>query len=191
MYDPKKTTSKMMTTTKTERTKKGGQRRGAKSSSDNTTPTPRSVLFVDQTPGGELASRLRELFTRLEPTLGFFVKVVERPGRSLQGLFPLTTLWDGASCGRTEDCTTCYQGADILPNCTRQSILYENVCTRCVPGAVNKEQVKQEELVDKEPALYVGETSRSIQERSKEHWKGYAGSKKEENHMYRHQQLVH
>ena len=146
---------------------------------------------VDQTPGGELASRLRELFTRPEPTLGFFVKVVERPGRSLQGLFPLTTLWEGASCGRTEDCTTCYQGADILPNCTRQSILYENVCTRCVPGAVNKEQVKQEERVDKEPALYVGETIRSIRERSKKHWKGYAGSKKEENHMYHHQQLVH
>ena len=37
----------------------------------------------------------------------------------------------------------------------------------------------------------MGETSRSIQERSKEHWKGYAGSKKEENHMYRHQKLVH
>ena len=144
-----------------------GNQVGANRSSNTTTTTPptnpKSVLFVDQTPGGELASKLRELFMRLEPTVGFFVKVVERPGRSLQGLFPLTTLWDGASCGRTEECRTCYQGADVLPNCTRQSILYENVCTVCVPGAVKKEQVKQEELINKEPTLYVGETSRSIQ----------------------------
>ena len=51
--------------------------------------------------------------------------------------------------------------------------------------------MKQEELVDKESALYVGETSHSIQERSKEHCNGYIGSKREENHMYRHQALVH
>ena len=87
---------------------------------------------------------------------------------------------------------TCYQGAEYLPNCTHQSILYENVCTACVPGAGKKEQVKEEELRSiKEPAIYIGETSRSIQERSLEHWKGYTGSKKDDNHMYRHQLLVH
>ena len=61
----------------------------------DSTPTPRSVLFVEQTPGGELAVRLRELFTRLAPTLGFYVKVVERTGRRLTSIFPLTNLWGG------------------------------------------------------------------------------------------------
>ena len=107
---------------------------------------------------------------RLEPTVGFCVKVVERPGRNLQGLFPLTTLWDGASCGRSEDCITCYQGGEVFQNCTTQSILYQNVCTICVQGTTKKEQVKQEDLSgSKEPVIYIGETSRSIQERSIEH----------------------
>ena len=39
--------------------------------------------------------------------------------------------------------------------------------------------------------MYIGETSWSIQERSLEHWKSYVGSKKEDNHMYCHQIMVH
>ena len=111
--------------------KKADETRGSNTNSS----IPKSVLFVDQTPGGELASRLKELMTRVEPTIGFTVKIVERSGLSLQSQFPLTTLWDGAACGREGECVTCYQGAEMLPNCTKQSILYENVCHRCVPGA--------------------------------------------------------
>ena len=37
----------------------------------------RSVLFVEHTPGGELAARIRELLTRLEHLIGFKIKVVE------------------------------------------------------------------------------------------------------------------
>ena len=40
-------------------------------------------------------------------------------------------------------------------------------------------------------AIYMGETSRSINERSREHWQGYRGAKKEDNHMWKHQQLEH
>ena len=83
-------------------------------------------MFVEQTPGGELASRLKELFKRLEPTIGFWLKVVERTGRSLQSAFPLTNLWDGAPCGREDECIPCYQGAEVVQNCTKQSVLYEN-----------------------------------------------------------------
>ena len=36
----------------------------------------------------------------------------------------------------------------------------------------------------------MGETSRSILERTKEHWKGYEGEK-EDNHIFKHQALVH
>ena len=70
-------------------------------------------------------------------------------------------------------------------------MLYENVCTRCVPGATSKEQLKEEELsAGEHPVIYVGEISRSILERAKEHWAGCV-KKKEDNHMYRHQSLVH
>ena len=36
----------------------------------------------------------------------------------------------------------------------------------------------------------MGESSRSIMERSKEHWAGYVGAK-EDNHILRHQQITH
>ena len=167
------------------------KRRGDQKRSSVATPTQRAVMFVEQTPGGELAARLRELFLRIEPTLGFYVKVVEKVGRSLQGLFPLTTLREGMSCGRGQECITCYQGAEVLPDCTRQLVLYENVCTRCVPGAASKDQLKEEELnAGEHPVIYVGETSRSILERAKEHWAG-CGKSQEDNHKFRHQSLMH
>ena len=57
------------------------QRRGA------VPPKIRAVLFVEQNPLGELANRVRELIPRLEPTLGYSLKVVDRTGRSLSSLF--------------------------------------------------------------------------------------------------------
>ena len=166
-------------------------KRSKKEGGRTTTSTPRSVLFVDYTPGGELAARLRELILRLEPTIGFSVKVVERSGLSLQSQFPLTTLWSGTSCGRTNECVTCYQGADMIPDCTKQSILYENVCFKCVPKAKEDKELRDEDMMKGEhPVLYVGETSRSVVERSKEHWSGYRGGDTD-NHMVRHQNLVH
>ena len=120
---------------------------------------------------------------------GFYVKVVERTGRKLQSLFPLN-LWDGTMCGREQDCTTCYQGAETLPNCTRQSVVYENVCAKCVPGARSKEPVETKDLDPEKPALYVGETSRSIAERSREHWSSYKGGH-EDSHINKHQLMEH
>ena len=68
----------------------------------------RAVLFVDQSPQGELAKRLREQLSGLEPTLGYRVRVVERTGRSLQTIFSQTSIWEGLGCGR-EPCVTCNQ----------------------------------------------------------------------------------
>ena len=46
-----------------------------------------TVLFIEQTPMGELGRRLRELMSRLAPILGFSVKIVERTGSSLKSHF--------------------------------------------------------------------------------------------------------
>ena len=92
---------------------------------------------MEQSPGGELAKRMRETLRNMEHTLGFKVKVAERTGQALGSKFPLNTLWDGAKCGR-EDCTTCEQGLEELPTCTKMNLLYENICTRCNPGAKGK-----------------------------------------------------
>ena len=78
----------------------------------------------------------------------------------------------------------------VLPLCTKKSVVYENVCATCLPGARGKEQIKGEDVDPDKPAIYVGETSRSITERSKEHWGAYRG-KKEDSHMWKHVEMEH
>ena len=147
----------------------------------------KTILFVAQTPRGELARRMRETIRNMEPTLGFKVKVVERAGQTLGSKFPLSTLWEGAKCGRT-DCTTCEQMVEDRPKCTSKSLVYENICIKCNPGATNKGELEQ--VKSDIPTIYVGETSRSIFERSKEHWEGAKGGATN-NHMLKHQSLEH
>ena len=145
----------------------------------------RSVIFVDNTEGGELATRMKDLMRRLSPSLGFNIKVVERNGSTLRSRFPVTNLWEGSQCGRS-DCTTCNQGAEKLPQCTKTSVLYENICHKCNEGAGSSK-----ELTDvKEGSIYIGESSRSIYERSKEHWSDWR-SKLERSHILKHQREAH
>ena len=148
---------------------------------------PQTILFVDYTKDGELAAEMKELNKILAYMTGFVVKVVERAGGSLKEQFPTTTLWEGSSCGR-EDCITCTQGAEKLPNCKKASLVYENVCLECNPKAGAKEELK--ELKKDTPSVYIGETSRTIYERSKEHWSSWR-SKKEESHIRKHQENDH
>ena len=147
----------------------------------------KTVLFVDYTKEGALASSLREVLKRMEGTLGFIVKVVERNGISLRNQFPLGNLWEGTGCGRG-GCVTCTQETEFTVDCTRPSVLYENVCHECNPEAEMKaplEKVRQDV-----PSIYVGESSRSIFERGVEHWKDWEG-RKGTSHILKHQEEAH
>ena len=119
----------------------------------------RSVLFVPQTPGGVLARNTKETLDRLEAVMGYKVKVVERAGTSLQNMFSQTSIWDGMDCGRGE-CVPCNQGGEERPNCTRTSVVYENICLACNPSATKKGELQ--EPGGSTPSLYVGESSRSV-----------------------------
>ena len=148
----------------------------------------KTVIFVEQTPRGELASKLKELMSRIAPVLGFGVKVVERAGSTLKSQFPLSTLWKGTKCGRLE-CITCEQRAELeLPDCTKSSAVYENVCRSCIKGAGSNKVLENVDTTV--PAIYVGETSRTILERAKEHWQAWR-SRKNESHIRKHQELCH
>ena len=165
---------------------KGGAevKRGATSTKQLKT---RAVIFVEQSPGGELAKQVRVKMQEMEQMLGFKLRVVERTGRNLLTSFPQTRTWSGSKCGR-EECITCNQEGEELPECTRRSIVYESICTSCNPGATKKGEL--EEVMRGAPSLYVGESSRSIQERAGEHW-GAARRGEDESHMVRHQRQVH
>ena len=54
---------------------------------------PQTVMFVDYTIDGELASSMKDLAKRLYSVTDFTVKVVERAGTSLKEQFPTTTFW--------------------------------------------------------------------------------------------------
>ena len=120
----------------------------------NEEPEVKSLLFVEQTPNGELARRLRETLRNMEPTLGFKIKVVERAGQKLGSKFPLSSLWGGVGCGG-QDCITCGQGGDSEPpNCTQKNLVYENLCVPCNPGATGSKELEQVRC--EVPTLYVG-----------------------------------
>ena len=63
--------------------------------------------------------------------------------------------------------------------------MYENICVKYNAGAGSKDEVKS--LDTEVPSLYVGETSRTIQERAKEHWADYRGGEKAKmrSHIFR------
>ena len=137
---------------------------------------------MDQTPEGRLAKDLREVLTRLENILGFKVKVVERTGTSLRNCLPNTNPWSGSHCTR-QDCVTCNQDGDEKPECTKRSLVYENICIKCNPDAVKKGELK--EVNTEVPSIYVGETARSIKERAKEHWDSYK-NRETDSHILKH-----
>ena len=103
-----------------EQSRGTGFKCSTKESSYNKELEVKTVIFVEQSPKGELTKRLRESLKDMEQTLGFRVKVVERTGRSLGSKFPLNNLWAGTKCGRG-DCTTCEQGGRRSSLCSLQS----------------------------------------------------------------------
>ena len=113
--------------------------------------------------------------------MGYTLRAVERTGRSLLSYFPQTGVKKREQCGRDE-CVPCTQGGEDLPNCTKQSVVYESICIKCNPGAMKKGEL--ENVCEGAPSLYVGETSRSIQQRAVEHW-GAARRGDKDSHMTR------
>ena len=148
-----------------------------------------SVLFVPNTKDGILAKNLREVVERVKGILGYRIKIVERSGTPLKLMFPLTKIGEGKECGR-QDCVTCTQETrgEVLPQCKKRSVVYMNICTKCNPG-VGEEKHKLTPPTHP-PSLYIGESSKSLYERGREHWRDYRG-KHEDSHILKHHQLHH
>ena len=153
-----------------------------------------SVMFVENTPFGVLNKRLQECEDRLGQVTGRRVRMVETAGAQLSQILPNTNPWSGAKCAR-EDCHTCNQGGNSKrkEDCFKRNILYESRCGVCedkVGGGGNKDKKRKfnEKLEDKN--VYVGESSRSLYERTAEHVRD--GRKKEEDsHIAKHWQEYH
>ena len=68
----------------------------------------RSVMFIDNTGGGELARRLQEAEAELWDATGYRVRIAESAGSTLGMLLPSTNPWGPPNCTRQE-CVPCGQ----------------------------------------------------------------------------------
>jgi hypothetical protein len=147
-----------------------------------------TVMFVDNTVGGELAKRLRGEEDKLSVLTGFRVKIVESGGTQLKQMLSCVNPWSGVQCNRT-DCQTCQQGDEVVQDCFRRNILYESTCMTCEDRLKEQDNTgaKQNKGRGKLEGhfVYVGESSRSIYERSLEHMND-AKKKTEDSHIWKH-----
>ena len=79
-------------------------------------------------------------------------------------LLPCTNPWGPTDCGRA-DCVPCGQEGEQRINCKKRNILYESECLVCKE---EKKAGKENDQMDGK-GVYVGESSRSLYERAKEH----------------------
>ena len=114
---------------------------------------------------------------------GFRVRYQEAAGTKLANMFS-TDLGRGLHCGR-HPCPPCDTNSEEKrPNCRSSNILYESACMVCNPtdNVTDKTDASkllsspQEDLVHpstqqprKREGIYIGESSRSLHERSSEH----------------------
>jgi hypothetical protein len=123
-----------------------------------------TVMFIPSSRGRILTSMLREKEDEMVRITRFRVKFQEAGGVKLARMFS-TDLASGEHCGRLE-CQPCGDRTEGRKNCKTQSILYESACQQC-----NQEDpaIRKEKTTPRE-GIYLGETSRSLFERTKEHF---------------------
>ena len=145
----------------------------ANAAQNNTKVNTLTVLFVPQTPHGELAARLRQAEEELSKLVKYKVKVVEKSGAPIKSILVKTSPVPEQKCSRA-DCHLCKSSENS--KCKARSVTYQTSCLRC------KEKGKDRQ--------YIGESARSGYERLSEHFQGYLQGS-EDNHMNKHSQTDH
>ena len=130
-------------------TKKSGKER-------ITTQEIETVMFVPQTPGGELAKLLQEADDKFTAGKGVGkIKMIERGGSTLKQLLCRSNPWATDGCGRGEQCFPCKEEGGAGGNCQLEGVVYKITCQECKMRGVDSE--------------YVGESSRTAFLRGSEH----------------------
>ena len=140
---------------------------------NNHCPVPTSVLFVPNSHNGILLKRLEEKEPPLTKLSGCCVRLVESSGVPLSRLFSLD-MSDGR-CHRY-NCLVCmsFTGKGSS-KCRKNSVVYESSCT-------------SSKTLGSTQSTYIGETGRSLFERSLEH---IAKAQKPGSHIFKHWALHH
>ena len=146
-------------------------------------PPTKSVLFLDNT-GGELARRFQAAEEEAGRVTGYKIRITESAGTPLSMVFSSTNPWGSQECGR-HDCVPCQQQDKVRINCRKRNILYESECEICDKERKGKDGKSAKDFQLDGQGVYVGESSRSLYERSKEHVADRIGGK-EDSHQLKH-----
>ena len=152
---------------KSERTSKKQQKKKTWSSKGGCI----APIFVPATPQGELVTQLREIAEKETETQMKF-RFVEYGGRTVKSKVQKSNPTANPGCNNG-DCLACQNGGGQGGNCLRSNVLYELGCNLC-SGASQ--------------CVYIGETSRNLYTRGKEHIGKYLSQKQNnESFIKKHQ----
>ena len=152
-------------------------------------PTTISVCFIDNTAGGLLLKRMKGVEEEVANKVDYRVRMMEAAGTPMSLLLTKNNPWGTKDCTR-EDCTTCAQGDENMIDCKKRNVLYESYCTLCNPGEVKRGKKDEITFLREGNGIYVGESSRSLYERTREHVADRL-SRKEDSHQIKHWLLDH
>ena len=122
-----------------------------------------SIIQVPSTKGARLFNGLVKLEDSLANLTGYNVKITEKSGIQLARLFPRNK--QSSKC-HWEECQTClYTETGKQSKCRVGNVVYEAVCLECIDEEKNGNRQKED------VGRYIGESSRTLAERSAEHVK--------------------
>ena len=147
-------------------------------------PPIRSVCFIDNSANGVLIKRMQEGEQDIGETTNIRVRMTEAAGTPLSVLLTSNNPWGVKDCER-KDCVTCDQSDEVTIDCKKRNILYESICTLCNPVDEKRGRKNEISFLKAGKGIYVGESSRSLYERTREHMSDREGWK-EESHQVKH-----
>ena len=129
---------------------------------------PVAVLFVQRTEGGKLLREMRKKEEKINKVTEDNIRLVERAGTPLERILVNKNPWakdrcDGINCG------ICGESGRSV--CLKTGVVYKHTCLLC--------------KADGKVAIYIGQTSKSLAERAKEHEKAL-GNKSPKSHAWNH-----
>ena len=132
-------------------------------------------IFVPATPDGELAKEMKEIAER-EAVTGLKFKIIETGGNAIKHLVQRSNPTATPGCP-SKDCLACKEGRGKGGSCLKSNIQYELECGLCT---------------EEQKGIYIGESSRNLYTRGKEHVGKYRSRKRNhDSFMKKHQQEKH
>ena len=129
-----------------------------------------TTLMVPCSKDSALARKLRTILTTNKGPRGTFTKVVEKPGATIFSGISVNNPFLNPEC-RRNDCPQVASGEPCMGKCRREGVLYKAVCGKCQDG----EGIGVEGPEDPAGPIhqYIGESSRTLYIRRKQHLADY------------------